>query len=179
MQQRFAVLILVLVAQLGCATDSNIPLAGRTLFGPQLIQSWRSAGISDEDSAEILKLSLALAVVDRKICDMHLEPDPIHIFVYTEARVPIPLPVLEGVTFSYVTPQYVRHRLRAGRGLGYLKVTGESLEDGLVLVSIDRVFPVHDSRARRPPEVFICSVTIELRRETNGWSARYLGGVVA
>jgi inhibitor of cysteine peptidase len=77
--------------------------------------------LSDEEGADLVRLTLERALIDREIPDYGLLPDPAHVVLSTENIKPQFVPQLPGVTLELLSPEEIQARADAQGDFLYLR----------------------------------------------------------
>jgi NACalpha-BTF3-like transcription factor len=125
--------------------------------------------LSDEDRAELIRLTLERALIDQEIPDYGLIEDPENIVLSTENIDPELVPELEGVNLEVLTPEEIQQKANEEGDFLHLRfdeITVESADK--VIVSLSNSWAVAEDS-----ETGYLSgggFTIEYTRDGEGWS---------
>ena len=151
-------LILLLAAALFLAAGSAL-----------LDQPEDATGLSDEDRAELIRLTLERALVAQEIPDYALLPDPNNVVLSTENVDPTLVPSLRGIDLEVMTPAEIQERADGEGDFLYLRfdeITPRSADE--VIVRLSNTWAV--ATASEQGYLSGGGFAVEYSRDGDGWS---------
>ncbi len=145
------------------------PTVGVTM-PPSTPTSPQRIAIADEDMAEIIKLALAHALVDKKIPDYHLIKDPANIVLCTENIDSSLVPKISGVNLMLLKADAIQEKADREGDFLYLCFKQLKFEDSKVTVYLDNVW----AKSKETKFMYISGggLVIEYHKEFGSWIAK-------
>ena len=140
-------------------------------------QDKRQAEIRDEDKAEIIRLTLEYALVEKSIPDYNFIKDLKSVPLSTNNVSADLLPKLEGINLILLTPDEIQEKAEQdGNYIYFLEFKEIKAEGEVILVTIN-----HVPKYAKNPKImaFGGSVTIKYRKEDGKWKGEVTRWIIA
>lgn len=162
MRRAFLAVIAIVVTLIHasiCVAQQNPPQAEE--------QKSAADWFTQEDKAEVIKLSLERALVQKKIPDYNIIEKQEFFLLSTENITRELVPEIEGINLILLTPEQIQERAESrGDYVYYFRFTKFEVEDAKVRVSLDNI-PMY---AKKPTRLaFGGGFTIEFQKIEGKW----------
>lgn len=150
---------------------------GLALAAIHAAQEEAQAEISDEDRAEVIRLTLDYALVKKSIPDYNFIKDPKNVPLSTRDISADLLPKLDGINLILLTPDEIEQRAEKDGSYFYFLEFGEIKAEGeTISVTIN-----HNPKYAKKPKVkaFGGSVEIKYRKQDGKWKGEVASWVIA
>jgi hypothetical protein len=164
------------VCMLLCLCLSNPVVSGRTLARFNVGVDDPDGGISCVDRAEIVRLALTAALVERQLPDYDFIRDKKNILLLPLNITPDLVPKLPGINIRLMLPEEIQGEADRLNRVYYIRISEFKIEGSTVTISVDN----KPMEGRASKEVCLCGgiTTFEYRKENGKWVGKVVGQTI-